>query len=355
MQPGRVRPALSTARAHTALSTARAHTAPSAARAHTARRGARIAPAAGRVGLLGGSFNPAHAGHRHISLEALKRLRLDRVWWLVSPQNPLKAEAGMAPLAERVAVAAAVADHPRIAVTSLETAFGTRYTVDTVRALKRRFPAADFVWLMGADNLRQLPRWRRWEQLFREVPIAVFARAPYHASAASGMAALRFARARLRAERAALLAGGKPPLWCYLPVRRHPASATEIRSRRSSMQTSIATAPPGSPDLLGAVRAVLDEMKAHDVVEIDMRGKTAVCDDMVVASGGSQRHVQAIAEKVVDALKPMLPAVPPVEGASQGDWVLIDGGDVIVHLFRPEVRAFYRLEKMWGSLAQDRP
>ncbi|MYE59646.1 MAG: nicotinate-nucleotide adenylyltransferase [Alphaproteobacteria bacterium] len=329
---------------------ARVRAAPSAARV-------RITPAAGRIGLLGGSFNPAHAGHRHISLEALKRLRLDRVWWLVSPQNPLKEEDGMAPLAEREALAAAVADHPRIAVSSLEAGLGTRYTIDTVQALKQRFPTADFVWLMGADNLRQLPRWRGWQQLFREVPIAVFARAPYHANAASGMAAMRFARARLRPERSALLAGGKPPLWCYLPVRRHPASATAIRSLRSSMQTFMATAPasPGNPDLMAAVRAVLDEMKALDVVEIDMRGKTAVCDDMVVASGGSQRHVQAIADKLVEALKPILPAVPPVEGAAQGDWVLIDGGDVIVHLFRPEVRDFYRLEKMWGSLPQERP
>ncbi len=314
----------------------------------------RLAPAAGRIGLLGGSFNPAHAGHRHISLEALKRLRLDRVWWLVSPQNPLKEEEGMAPLAEREAVAAAIAGHPRIAVSALEAGLGTRYTIDTVQALKRRFPAADFVWLMGADNLRQLPRWRGWPQLFREVPIAVFARAPYHANAASGMAALRFARVRLRPERAALLAGGRPPRWCYLPVRRHPASATAARSLRASMQASLASAPPGAPGLMGAVRAVLEDMKALDVVEIDMRGKTVVCDDMVVASGGSQRHVQAIADKLVEALKPMLPAAPPVEGAAQGDWVLIDGGDVIVQLFRPEVRDFYRLEKMWGALPQDR-
>ena len=317
----------------------------------------RLAPAAGRIGLLGGSFNPAHAGHRHISLEALKRLRLDRVWWLVSPQNPLKTADGMAPLAARKAAAAAVADHPRIIVSAPEAALGTRYTLDTILALKQRFPAADFVWLMGADNLRQMPCWRGWQRLFREVPIAVFARAPYHSNAASGMAARRFARTRLRPERAALLAGGRAPLWCYLPVRRHPASATAIRSRRSSMQTSIATAPASvdSPALVEAVHAVLDEMKALDVVEIDMRGKTAVCDDMVVASGSSQRHVQAIADKLVEALKPMLPATPPIEGAAQGDWVLIDGGDVIVHLFRPEVRAFYRLEKMWGALPQDPP
>lgn len=312
-----------------------------------------LVTSAGRVGLLGGSFNPAHAGHRHISLEALKRLRLDRVLWLVSPQNPLKAGDDMAPLAVRKDAAAAVADHPRIIVSSLEIGLGTRYTIDTVRALKQRFPTVDFVWLMGADNLRQLSRWRGWQALFREVPIAVFARAPYHTNVASSVAAQRFARARLRPERSALLAGGKLPLWCYLPIRRHPASATAIRRLRSSMQTCIATAPADGPNLTGAVRAVLDDMKALDVVEINMRGKTAVCDDMIVASGGSQRHVQAIADKLVEVLKPLLPATPPVEGAAQGDWVLIDGGDVIVHLFRPEVRAFYRLEKMWSTFSQE--
>ena len=114
-----------------------------------------------RVGLLGGSFNPAHAGHRYISLEAMRRLELDQVWWLVSPQNPLKAVEGMAPLAERLAVGAAVARHPRIRVLPLETRLGTRYTADTIRRLAA-WPDHRFVWLMGADNLGQLPRWRHW-------------------------------------------------------------------------------------------------------------------------------------------------------------------------------------------------
>ncbi|MBV9833149.1 MAG: nicotinate-nicotinamide nucleotide adenylyltransferase, partial [Alphaproteobacteria bacterium] len=113
-----------------------------------------------RIGLLGGSFNPAHEGHVHISLEALKRLDLDEVWWLVSPQNPLKAANGMASLADRMEGARSVtATHPRLRVTDLERKLGTRYTIDTVRALRRRHPHARFVWLMGADNLRQLPRW----------------------------------------------------------------------------------------------------------------------------------------------------------------------------------------------------
>lgn len=129
-----------------------------------------------RIGLLGGSFNPAHAAHRHISLVALEQMGLDEVWWLVSPLNPLKAAAGMAALGVRVARAQAVARHPRIRVSALEQALGTRYAVDTVRALKRRCPHHDFVWIGGGDILAELHRWRRWRTLLRQVPLAVVAR-----------------------------------------------------------------------------------------------------------------------------------------------------------------------------------
>ncbi|MBM3560472.1 MAG: nicotinate-nicotinamide nucleotide adenylyltransferase, partial [Alphaproteobacteria bacterium] len=132
-----------------------------------------------RVGLLGGSFNPAHDGHRYVSTEALRRLGLDEVWWLVSPQNPLKPAAGMAPLAERLAGARAVARHPRIRITALEARLGTTWTIDTIVALGRRFPGTRFVWLMGADNLVQIPRWRDWSSIFNRIAIAVIARAPY--------------------------------------------------------------------------------------------------------------------------------------------------------------------------------
>ena len=115
-----------------------------------------------RIGLLGGSFNPAHAGHRYISTEALRRLDLDEVWWLVSPQNPLKSQSGMAPFSQRLSHAASVARHPRIRVSAIEAEMGTRYTADTLAMLVRRFPAARFVWLMGADNLMQIPKWRDW-------------------------------------------------------------------------------------------------------------------------------------------------------------------------------------------------
>ena len=189
-------------------------------------------PGAGRqrIGLLGGSFNPAHEGHLYISREALKRLQLDQVWWLVSPQNPLKPEAGMAPLAKRAAHACEIARHPRIRVTTIEARLGTRYTVDTLARLRRRFPAAQFVWLMGADNLLQMPKWRRWTQIFNTVSIAVFARQSYDFKALAGVAAHRFRAERVSADRLPGLAGQTPPAWAYVPLRRHPATATDIRS-----------------------------------------------------------------------------------------------------------------------------
>ncbi|MBT4905881.1 MAG: nicotinate-nicotinamide nucleotide adenylyltransferase, partial [Rhodospirillaceae bacterium] len=127
-----------------------------------------------RIGLLGGSFNPAHDGHRHISQLALARLGLDEVWWLVSPQNPLKSEAGMAPFESRLESADRIACDRRIRVSALEAELGTRYTADTLKALQNRYPAARFVWLMGADNLVQISRWRAWTQIFKTIPIAVF-------------------------------------------------------------------------------------------------------------------------------------------------------------------------------------
>jgi len=183
-----------------------------------------------RVGLLGGSFNPAHEGHRYISLEALKRLGLDQVWWLVSPQNPLKDPEGMAPLAERLAGAAAVARHPRLRVLPLETRLGTRYTADTLLRL-RRWPNHRFVWLMGADNLAQLPRWRHWRRIVESCAIAVFERHPYSHGALAGPVARGFAGARLPEPRAAELPAAEPPAWVFVRLRPHPASATAIRSR----------------------------------------------------------------------------------------------------------------------------
>ncbi len=182
------------------------------------------------VGLLGGSFNPAHAGHLHVSREALRRLGLDQVWWMVSPQNPLKEAAGMAPFAVRLASARAAADDRRIVVTDIEHRLGTRYTADTLARLVTLRPCHRFVWLMGADNLLQIPRWRGWTSIFHVAPVAVFARPTYSSKALSGAAALRFARARVSERRARTLPEAAPPAWTYLFIPRHPASATAIRA-----------------------------------------------------------------------------------------------------------------------------
>jgi nicotinate-nucleotide adenylyltransferase len=185
-----------------------------------------------RIGLLGGSFNPAHDGHRHVAELALALLALDEVWLLVSPQNPLKARAGMAPLSLRLASAQRVlAGHPRLRATAIEAQMGTRYTVDTVAQLGRRFPRARFVWLMGADNLVQVARWARWTRIFQAVPVAILARAPYSQKALAAKAARRLSRFRLKDRAARSLANQTPPAWVYLHTRLHPASATQIRAQ----------------------------------------------------------------------------------------------------------------------------
>jgi nicotinate-nucleotide adenylyltransferase len=184
-----------------------------------------------RIGLLGGSFNPAHDGHRHVSLEAMRRLKLDEVWWLVSPQNPLKDDAGMAPLSARLASARIAARHPRIRPTAIEARLGTRYTVDTVLSLQQRFPHKRFVWVMGADNLAQFHRWRSWRTLARHVPIAVVTRPHYIGKGllAPAMAWLR--RHRHRAADAGQWTGWKLPAIVILDIRLSPQSATAIRAR----------------------------------------------------------------------------------------------------------------------------
>lgn len=183
-----------------------------------------------RVGLLGGSFNPAHEGHRHISLVALRRLGLDAVWWLVSPQNPLKGTAGMAALTQRLPQARAVAAHPRIRVTEIERLLGTRYTVDTLAALGRLFPATRFVWLMGADNLAQMARWKRWPDLCRLVPFAVLDRPGNGTRALAGAVAQRLRGQRIREGAVRGLADAPPPAWSFIHARLNPLSATALRA-----------------------------------------------------------------------------------------------------------------------------
>lgn len=182
-----------------------------------------------RIGLLGGSFNPAHEGHLHISLEALKRLKLDEVWWLVSPQNPLKAKGELADYATRLASAEGFARHPRLKVLTLEQDYGLYYTIDTIRFLKRR-TRHDYVWLMGADNLLSFHRWRQWRAIASLVPIAVLDRAPYGLKALHGRFAESMKLYRLPGRLVASIASAITPAWCYLTIPRHPISASYLRN-----------------------------------------------------------------------------------------------------------------------------
>ena len=201
------------------------------------------------TGLLGGSFNPAHAGHRRVTLFAMAALGLDEVWWLVSPGNPLKPQAGMAPLTARVRSARAMARNAPIRVTAIERELGTRYTVDTLRALKALFPRRRFVWLMGADNLAQFHRWKNWRQLAREMPIAVIARPGYddQALASPAMAWLRRYRSSAASFRNATLPNrGEWSAPALIELRFDPdsRSATAIRRADPDWATRFTGPPP---------------------------------------------------------------------------------------------------------------
>lgn len=183
-----------------------------------------------RVGLLGGSFNPPHAAHRAISLFAMKRLRLDRIWWLVSPGNPLKDTRGLTALNARMDAARAVARDPRIDVSCLEAVIGTRYTHDTIAYLKRRCANLRFVWIMGADNLAQFHRWEDWQGIADKVPIAVIDRPPQSFSALASPAALALQSRRIPEPQAGLLADRAAPAWVFLTGMKSSLSSTRLRN-----------------------------------------------------------------------------------------------------------------------------
>ncbi|SEN60327.1 nicotinate-nucleotide adenylyltransferase [Pseudorhodobacter antarcticus] len=192
------------------------------------RQGFPIATKGMVIGLLGGSFDPAHAGHAHLTRQAIKRFGLDRVWWLVSPGNPLKRRPP-APLAQRMARAQDVMDDPRVIVTDIEGRLGTRYTAATIEALMAQYPGVRFVWLMGADNLVQFDRWDRWRDIIRLVPIGVLARPGHRATARGARAADIFWAARLPDAQAGLLAQGPAPRWSFLNMPMTAQSSSAIR------------------------------------------------------------------------------------------------------------------------------
>ena len=191
-----------------------------------------------RIGLLGGSFNPPHEAHRAISLFALKRLKLDRVWWLVTPGNPLKSPGELHDLDARMAAARKMADDPRIDISCLEAVIGVRYTVDTISYLRRRASGLRFVWIMGADNLAQFHRWQNWRRIASEVPIAVIDRPPQSFRALAAPAAQALARYRLPENQAARLADQHAPAWVFLTGMKSNLSSTGLRNPDGSWKAN---------------------------------------------------------------------------------------------------------------------
>jgi nicotinate-nucleotide adenylyltransferase len=200
------------------------------ARVMPSRRAVLPAHAAGlRIGLFGGSFNPPHEAHRAVSLFALKRLQLDRVWWLVTPGNPLKDPSLLPPLQQRVAAAQAVAKHPRIDVTGLEAVIGTQFSYDTIAYLVKECPGVHFVWIMGADNLKDFHRWKNWRGIAALVPMAVIDRGGVGFAAMAGPAGQALARVRLPESQAASLATRPAPAFVFLHGLKMPLSSTALR------------------------------------------------------------------------------------------------------------------------------
>ena len=190
-----------------------------------------------RIGLLGGSFNPPHEAHRAISLFAMKRLQLDRIWWLVSPGNPLKEGRSLQALRDRMTAAEKVAHHPRIDVSCLETVIGTRYTMDTIAYLRRRCSGVRFVWIMGADNLAQFSRWESWRNIADTLPIAVVDRPPDSFRALSSIAAQTLMPFRVDEQDAGTLASRRAPAWTFLTGLKSALSSTQMRNPDGSWKS----------------------------------------------------------------------------------------------------------------------
>ena len=184
-----------------------------------------------RIGLFGGSFNPAHEGHRQVALYALKRLQLDWIWWLVSPQNPLKSATETAAYAKRLTLTRKLAKHPRFIVTDIESQIGSTYTAQTIKALKK-FSRANFVWIMGADSLATFHRWHNWVGIVKSVPIAVLARPGYSVKALDSKAAIRFHNKRLAMAQPSALANKPAPHWTFISMPLRKESSTAIRAYR---------------------------------------------------------------------------------------------------------------------------
>ena len=322
-----------------------------------------------KVGIMGGSFNPPHAGHLQLARQAMAKLGLDQVWWLVSPQNPMKPSDETRPYDERFyACEQMTADDQNIIISDFEDLLDLQLSADTVKHLEQAFPNTDFVWIMGTDILEELHLWEKVDEFVASIPLAVFSRPGSVMSALNSTMARKlkqycyFGPARGFMSYAA-------PAWTYVPMPMVDLSSTQIREQLSKAKTRINTqrggpVAPGQPGqtvtakrkgkalptpeaLRDIIVSKLEDDKVEELNVVDLSGKSSLADYMVIGTGRASTHVKAMSDHIQREVKNAGIQVTNVAGQGNGDWVLIDTGDVIVHLFRPEVREFYQLDKLW--------
>lgn len=373
-----------------------------------------------KVGLLGGSFDPAHEGHQRLAAYALKHLRLDQVWLLVTPGNPFKKHQGSEAFEARLRSAQRISDGRRIVATDIEAQLGTKFTAETLTMLRRRYPHITFVWIMGADSFASLTRWNHWRKIIQMVAIAVVPRPGQTRGALLGKTAQRLRRLRKQARFAPILAQLGAPGWAFLMTPHSGISSTDLRrsaSRNGTLSTyyrleyepiptkpstrlkSAASLPSREPQdeaslhiastdarqtsdktsrkkrisagpekkarsrtaamaadtdiLMEVIHESLIADKAEDITIIDLIGRASFADKMVIATGLADRQIAAMAEHIEKKLKESGVKRVWIEGEGGSDWVLLDAGDIVVHLFKAEARQHYALEKMWAPELDD--
>ncbi len=300
-----------------------------------------------KVGLLGGSFNPPHVGHLHISELALKYIDLDYVVWLISPHNPLKKRNVYQPFDIRVKQCALlVENNEKIIISDYERKICNNYTVKTLISLKKEFPNWNFTWIMGADNLLSLHMWHEWHKLNLYANIAVFDR-EYSLELVKKSIAVQYFNNIIYTNHKIKLDVHKNH--CYFFTSKNlNISSTAIRETLMDYTNSISQSREHAMKLKTDIMEMLDQYKASDIVAIDLQNKADFAHYLVIASGQSSRQIASMAEKLALYLKQEHGMYNlNIAGRENSNWIVIDAIDVIVHLFKPEERHRYNLEKMW--------
>lgn len=298
-----------------------------------------------RVGLLGGSFNPAHSGHLHISLESIKLLNLDYVIWLVLPRNPLKSD--MIDLERRVKYAKLIARHEKIIVSDIEKLFPTTYSSETIQILQYNYPNIKFVWIMGADNMVHIHEWYNWKKIFDLALVAVFDRKEYTKEALESEAGKCYKIIEVNSNDFSEYNLSKGSC-LFFKIDKSPLSSTALRNIYRKKHSNKDLVDMSNTDYLKDIILMsLDQDQAENIVLCDLANKASFARYMVVASGRSNRHVAAMIENLMERLKKI--NVPSTaSGLEYANWILLDVDDIIVNAFMPEYRKLYKLEQLWA-------